>query len=147
MGLFSQISFSSDTFRNYINFFLANGFQISIQTLIQNLRIILRIAIKVKINILLTSPPPILVLPVPITLKMLVGVPMLLGIKVPIIPLIIILKWKKRLLLLLLVFKLLSGSFLLLIKQLYMVLLKYFQDALQLRINFIFQGCLCSKLQ
>ena len=71
---------------------------------------------KVKINIFLTSPPPVLVFPVPITLRMLVGVPILLGIKVPIIPLIVILKWKKRLLLLLLVFKLLSGSFFLLIE-------------------------------
>ena len=47
---------------------------------------------KVKINILLTSPPPILVLPVPVALKMLVGVLMLLGIKMLIIPPIIILK-------------------------------------------------------
>ena len=77
---------------------------------------ILKIVIKVKINVLFTSPPPMLVFSVPVALRMLVGVPMLLGIKVLIIPLTIILKWKKRLLLLLLVFKLLSGSFLLFIK-------------------------------
>jgi hypothetical protein len=72
---------------------------------------------KVKINILLASPLPILVLLIPATPKrMLVGVLILLGIKVPIIPPIIILRWKRRLLLLLLIFKLLSSSFLLLIE-------------------------------
>ena len=58
----------------------------------KSIYIILRIVIKVKINILLTSPPPVLVLLVPIAPKMLVGVPMLLGIKVPIIPLMMILR-------------------------------------------------------
>jgi hypothetical protein len=54
---------------------------------------ILRIATKIKINILLISPPPVLVLLVPTTLKrILVGVPILLKIKVPIIPPTIILK-------------------------------------------------------
>jgi hypothetical protein len=53
----------------------------------------LRIVIKVKINILLINPPPVLVLPVPTTLRrMLVGVLMLLGIEVPIILLTITLK-------------------------------------------------------
>ena len=72
---------------------------------------------KVKINVLLASPLPILVLLVPAALRrILVEVLMLLGIEVLIIPLIITLRWKKRLLLLLLVFKLLSSSFLLLIE-------------------------------
>jgi hypothetical protein len=78
---------------------------------------ILRIVINVKINVLFTSPPPVLVLLVPATpRRILVGVPMLLGIEVLIIPPIIILRWERRLLLLLLVFKLLSNSFLLLIE-------------------------------
>ena len=47
---------------------------------------------KVKINILFVSPLPILVLLVPVALKILIGVPILLGIKVPIIPPTIILK-------------------------------------------------------
>jgi len=73
--------------------------------------------IKVKINVLLASLPPILVLLVPVVLRrILVEVLMLLGIEKPIIPLIITLRWKRRLLLLLLVFKLLPSSFLLLIE-------------------------------
>jgi hypothetical protein len=54
---------------------------------------ILRIAIKVKINIFFASSPPVLVLLDPTTLRrILVGVPMLLGIEVLIILLTIILK-------------------------------------------------------
>ena len=53
----------------------------------------LRIAIKVKINILFTSPPPILVRLVPVALRrMLAKVLILLGIGVTIILLIIILR-------------------------------------------------------
>ena len=47
---------------------------------------------KVKMIILLASFPPMLVLLVPIALRILVEVLMLLGIEVPIIPLIIILR-------------------------------------------------------
>jgi len=58
-----------------------------------------------------------LVLLVPIVLRrILVEVLILLGMEKPIILLIITLRWKRRLPLLLLVFKLLSSSFLLLIK-------------------------------
>ena len=61
--------------------------------LIWNLGIILRIAIKVKINILLASPLLVLVLLVPAALKrILAEVLILLGMGVPIILLIIILK-------------------------------------------------------
>jgi hypothetical protein len=84
--------------------------------LIWNLEIILRIIMKVKINIFFTDPPPILVLPVPIALeRMLVKVLMLLGIGVLIILPIIILRWIRRPLLLLLVFRLLFSSFLLIV--------------------------------
>ena len=114
--------------------------------LLQDFRVPI-IIIKVKINILFANPPPMLVLLVPIALKILVGVLMLLGIEVPIILPIIILKQRRRFPLLLLVVKLLSYSFLLLIEYLYIVLLRYLPDALLLGINFIFQGCLCSKLQ
>jgi hypothetical protein len=76
--------------------------------LIWNLGIILRIVTKVKMNVLLTSPPLMLVLLVPVTPKrMLVKVLILLGIGAPIILLIMMLKWIRRPLLLLLVFKLL----------------------------------------
>jgi hypothetical protein len=72
---------------------------------------------KVKINILLASPLPILVLSVPVTPKrILVKVLMLLGIKVPIILLTMILKWRRGLWLLLLIFKLIFFFFFLLIK-------------------------------
>jgi hypothetical protein len=77
---------------------------------------ILRIVTKVKMNVLLTSPPLMLVLLVPVTPKrMLVKVLILLGIGAPIILLIMMLKWIRRPLLLLLVFKLLSFSFLLIV--------------------------------
>jgi hypothetical protein len=53
---------------------------------------ILRIVMKVKINIFLASPPPILVFPVPATpRRILVGVLILLEIEMPIIPPTIIL--------------------------------------------------------
>jgi len=58
-----------------------------------------------------------LVLPIPIVLRrMLVEVLIILRIKELIIPLIMTLRWKRRLLLLLLVFKLLLSSFLLIIE-------------------------------
>jgi hypothetical protein len=77
---------------------------------------ILRIIIKVKINILFTSTPPILVFSVPVTLKrMLVKVLILLEIRALIILPIIILRWIRRPLLLLLIFKLLSFSFFLVV--------------------------------
>ena len=61
--------------------------------LIWNLGIILRIVIKVKINILFTSPWPVLVFLVPAALRrILAEVLMLLGMGVLIILLIIILK-------------------------------------------------------
>jgi hypothetical protein len=53
---------------------------------------ILRIAIKVKINVLLAYLPPVLVLPFPVTLRILVEVLMLLGMEVLIILLIITLR-------------------------------------------------------
>jgi hypothetical protein len=77
---------------------------------------ILRIIIKVKINILLASLLPVLVLLVPINLKrILVKVLMLLGIRVLIILPIMTLRWRRRLPLLLLVVNLLSYYFILLI--------------------------------
>ena len=73
--------------------------------------------IKVKINVLLASLLPILVLLVPVALRrILVEVLILLGIEVLIILPIITLRWRRRLPLLLLVFKLLSSSFPLLIE-------------------------------
>ena len=147
MGLSSQVSFSSNIFRNYTNS-LANGFLIPTQILIQNLGIILRIAAKVKISVLLTSPLPVLIYLVPITLrKILAEVLMLLGIKVLRILLIITLRQIRRLLLLLLVVKLLSYSSFLLIEQFYIVPLRCLQDTLLLGINFILQGSLYFKLQ
>ena len=78
---------------------------------------ILRIAIKVKINIFLAYPLPMLVLLVPAALRrILVEVLMLLGIEVLIILPIIILRWRRRLLLLLLVIELLFYSFFFLIE-------------------------------
>ena len=139
---FLAVSFSSNTVKNYTNF-LVNGFLIPIQILIQNLGIILRVVIKVKINVLFAGPLSVVVrLALTALRRILVRAPVLLGIRVLIILLVIILRQKRRILLLLLVLKLLSYSFSLFIKQLYIVHLQYFQNALVLEINFILQGCL-----
>jgi hypothetical protein len=60
--------------------------------LIWNLGMILRIAMKVKMNVLLASLPPVLVLPFPVALRILVEVLMLLGMGVLIILLIMTLR-------------------------------------------------------
>ena len=54
------MSFSSNTFGNCADF-LANGFLIPTRMLIWNLGMILRIVTKVKMNVLLAGPPPVVV--------------------------------------------------------------------------------------
>jgi hypothetical protein len=96
---------------------LANGFPIPAWTLTWNLGTILRIAAKVRTNVLLVGPPPVLVRLAPAApRRMLVRVLALLGMILLMILLVMTLRWRKRLPLLLLVLELFSCSFLLLVE-------------------------------